>query len=339
MATENTDAEGYKKWKTIIMAERPILNRDLIVDGIETVKRVTPTGFFNTSSDKKIIPDLHEKTFEAMIDTTRLRRERDPSQNEATIKMETNLPWIAILNTGDWHIGSERCDYEAWHRDMSYVKETDGLFMNILGDERDNFVTPKFMRGADEHVISPQQQAEFIEYVLRDLDGVGKIMARTGGNHDHWTWLQSGIELEDFWYKEMKSPLFRNGGFLHLELNGTKYEFYLHHGLTIFNSNFNPNHATKRAFEFQGPFDVGAMGHSHVAEIAHGYRWTDSHQKDYVQMRTGTYKIDDQYARSRQLGRGQPAGATVLLNTVERRMIPFLKLEDAVSVLKGLNRN
>lgn len=135
----------------------------------------------------------------------------------------------------------------------------------------------------------------------------------------------------------MKSPLLRNGGFVHLFANDVAYELYLHHGQSVFNSNFNPNHATKRAYEFQGAFDVGAMGHRHVSEVAHGWRNNDSKQHDYIQLRTGTYKTNDQYARAKQLGRGQPPGATVLFDTKTRHMIPFAKLEDAVEVLNKLN--
>jgi hypothetical protein len=207
----------------------------------------------------------------------------------------------------------------------------------VVGDERDNFVIPKFASARDEHVLTPQQQAEYVKWHLKRLDEKGKILARTTGNHESWTWSFSGIHLEHFWHHEMQSPLLENGGFMHLNINETPYEFYLHHGISLFNSNFNPNHATKRAYEFQGPFDVGALGHHHTAEVAHGYRWSDQYQKDYVQFRVGTYKLDDQYARSKQLGRGQPPGATVLLSSVERHMIPLIKLEDAVDVLEALN--
>jgi hypothetical protein len=108
--------------------------------------------------------------------------------------------------------------------------------------------------------------------------------------------------------------------------------------LSLFNSNFNPNHASKRAFEFQGPFDVSYMGHTHQTEVAHSYRWNDEFIKDYVQCRTGTYKTDDDYARQKQLGRGQRPGATVLYSTVQRHIIPFIDLDDAVTVMKALNQ-
>jgi hypothetical protein len=293
----------------------------------------TPPEFF----DKKINPKSYDSYLEQMVNEQRMRREYDPSQNEATIQIQTHLPWIGLFMTGDWHLGSERTDYTGWQRDQNTVMETEGLYECIVGDERDNFVIPKYATGRDEHLINPQQQAEFIEWHLKTMDNAGKIIARCGGNHDGWTWMMSGIHLENFWYRSMKSPLLENGGFVHLSANDAKYDVFLHHGLSRFNSSFNPNHATKRAFEFQGPFDIGAMGHVHVAETAHGYRWSDQYQKDYVQMRTGTYKLDDQWARSMNMGRGQPAGSTVLISTEEKRMLPFLKLKDAVMVLDALN--
>lgn len=287
--------------------------------------------------DKKIVPPDKSSYLEQMINEQRMRREHDAGQNEATCRIETRLPWVAVFMTGDWHIGSERTDYTLWNAHQTMVYDTDGLYECIVGDERDNFVIPKYATGRDEHLINPHQQAEYVEWHLKRMDDAGKVLARTGGNHDGWTWMMSGIHLEHYWYREMQSPLLENGGFLHLFLNGVPYDFYLHHGITLFNSNFNPNHATKRAFEFQGPYDAAALGHHHTAEVAHGYRWNDSFQKDYVQFRVGTYKLDDQYARSKQLGRGQLPGATLLLNTVERRMIPLLRLDDAVQILEALN--
>jgi hypothetical protein len=288
-------------------------------------------------ADKKIVPDSHQVYLTQMVAEQRMRREFDTSQNEATVEIQTGQPWIAVFVTGDWHIGSERTDYVLWDKHQHIVLETPGVFECIVGDERDNFVIPKHATGRDEHLINPHQQAEFIAWHLRRLEAEGKLLARTGGNHDGWTWMMSGIHLEQIWYRELKSPLLENGGFVHINVNDTLYDFYLHHGLSLFNSNFNPNHATRRAFEFQGPFDVGAMGHTHVSEIAHGYKWNDEYQKEIVMMRTGTYKLDDQFARSKQLGRGQLPGATVLLNSQEKKMMPFAKLEDAVTVMEALN--
>lgn len=280
-----------------------------------------------------------ERILQIMTDHSRLRQEASTTQHEAKIKLDTSSPWIAVFFTGDWHIGSENVDYQLWNKHMEMVANTDNLFMCVIGDERDNFVFAKFITGMFEAVASPQEQAEFVKLHLQRLDQKGKILGRCGGNHDGWTWGNSGQSLEHYWYQQMESPLLRDGGFLHLDVNGAEnlYTLYIHHGITMFNSQFNPNHAMKRAFEFQGPYDVGAMGHTHVAEVAHSYRWQDSYAKDYVQLRTGTYKAEDPYARQRSLGRGQPPGSTVLLSTVERHMIPFARLEDATMVMDALN--
>ncbi len=303
----------------------------------QIMRRGTTTLAFPDKKEGGVNP---EKLLKVMIEHTVLRQEASSSQHEAQIKIETDLPWIAVFSTGDWHLGSEHTDYALWNRHMELVHNTKGVFMNIVGDERDNFIFAKFLSGMFEAVASPEEQAEFVKLHLKRMDDAQKILGRCGGNHDSWTWSNCGNSLEHYWYQEMKSPLLNEGGFEHIDINGQHlYDFYIHHGLSIFNSNFNPNHATKRAFEFQGPYDAAAMGHTHVAEIAHGYRWNDSFAKDYVQMRTGTYKTDDTYARSKQLGRGQPPGATVLLSTVERHLIPFLRLEDAVMVMEALNKS
>jgi hypothetical protein len=313
------------------------MKEQLIINGQGDTKDIQQSSLIS-HPDKKHPFIEPQKWLQSAIEDQRQRTEMDVSQNEATVKIQTGLPWVGIFFTGDWHLGSDKVNYELWDHHQTLVLETPGLYEAIVGDERDNFVLPKFHQGLFEGVWNPEQQAEFITWWLFHLDEQDKVIARCGGNHDGWTFSQSGLNLETLWSKQMKSPLLRTGGFVHTFFNEVKYDLYLHHGLSIFNSTFNPNHATKRAYEFQGKFDVGAMGHTHVSEIAHGWRNNDSQQHDYVQIRTGTYKMDDQYARSKQLGRGQPPGATVLFNTKNREMMPFANLEVAVKVLESLNK-
>ena len=268
---------------------------------------------------------------------SQLRKEHDASQEKAEVKIQTNLSYVLIVGWGDWHLGSQHCDYDLFNKHRKLIRDTPGVYAVMVGDERDNFVIDKFKSGMYEAVLQPEEQAMLAKGVLAEMDKANKILARTSGNHDNWTWDLSGVNLDTFWYEGMKSPLLRSGGFVHLKLNKTDYIAYLHHGKSIFNSNFNPNHATKRAFEFQGPYDMAFMGHVHVAETAHSWRWTDEFTKDYVQVRTGTYKTDDPYAKSRQLGRGQYPGACVLVSTTDKRMMPFLKIEDGVESMKAMN--
>ncbi|OGO14253.1 MAG: hypothetical protein A2Y53_03865 [Chloroflexi bacterium RBG_16_47_49] len=314
------------------------MNKELIINGHGDTKAVTVSAFI-THDDKKIQVPPGNSFLEQMLEQQRNREAIEVSQDEATVHIDTGLPWIGIYFTGDWHIGSDDVDYQLWDQHQTKVLETPGMYEAIIGDERDNFVTPKFKTGLYKGLLNPEEQANYIKWYMEKLDSLDKIVARVTGNHDFWTWDTSGLHFESFWYNSMKSPLLRNGGFVHLYVNGVPYELYLHHGQSLFNSNFNPNHATRRAYEFQGKFDVGAMGHSHVAEAAHSWKGADSNQHDVIFLRTGTYKLSDQYARSKQLGRGQPPGATVLFNTAERKMMAFADVEDAIMVLNQLNQS
>jgi len=285
--------------------------------------------------DKKQVIFDSKAHFSSVLVEQSLRKDAEASQNSCEINLKTNLDYVLVYGTGDWHLGSEHVEYGRFQKDMELIKKTQGAYMVIVGDERDNFVNPKFTAGLFEGVLNPQQQADMHLGVLMDMNE--KILARVGGNHTSWTWYQCGVNIENYWQEGMQSPLMRNGGFMHFNLNKQEYMGFLHHGISIFNSNFNPNHASKRAFEFLGPYDFMFSGHTHVSETAHSYRWADEFQKDYVQCRTGTYKLNDQYARSRQLGSGQPPGSCILFDTQEKRMIPFLKLEDGVEALQAMN--
>jgi predicted phosphodiesterase len=309
---------------------------NLITNSQGKTIEVPQTALLN-HPDKKITTPTNNTWLTTAIETQRQRESTEVQQNEASVTIQTGLPYIGIFFTGDWHFGSDKVDYALWDKHQSLVINTPGLYEAVVGDERDNFVDPRFRSGLYEGIFNPEQQAIYIKEYMQELDKQDKIIARVGGNHDFWTWEGSGINFETFWQRDMKSPILRNGGFVHLKTNEVKYELYLHHGQSLFNSNFNPNHATRRAYEFQGEFDVGAMGHKHMSEVAHGWRGADSKQKDVLFLRTGTYKLADQYSRSRQMGGGQPPGATVLFNTQTRDMMGYAKIEDAVKVLGLLN--
>ena len=146
----------------------------------------------------------------------------------------------------------------------------------------------------------------------------------------------SGQRIENYWFKEMKSPLMNTGGFEHLKVNDIEYLGWLHHGLSVYNSTFNPNHASRRSFEMQGPFDFSMMGHTHTSEVAQAWRWSEEFAKPVVMLRTGTYKTEDAYGKSKQFPRGQMPGTCILFSTQEKKMMGFSDLESGITVLKAL---
>lgn len=287
--------------------------------------------------DKKQVVFNVKTHFANMAEQQRLRKEAEAGQQKCEVEITTNLPFVLVMGTSDWHLGSEHTDYDLFWRHYNLIKDTPGVFVNVIGDERDNFVTPKLRAGLFEGVMNPQQQADMIRELLKDWDDSGKVLARVGGNHDGWGWEQSGVALENYWYREMKSPLMKVGGFEHLKVNGVEYLGFLHHGISIYNSTFNPNHASRRAFEMQGPYDFMMSGHVHQSEVAQGWRWSEEFAKKVIMCRTGTYKTEDTYSKSRQFARGQQPGACILFSSEEKRMMGFNSLEDGIEVMQAMN--
>ena len=295
-----------------------------------------PQEEINYPDKKQVIFDSKQH-LKNVLDQQRLRKEADPSQQKCEVDITTDLPFVLVVGSSDWHLGNENTDHKLFFKHYELISETPGVYVNIIGDERDNFVTPKFRSGLFEGVMNPQQQADMVENLLRGWDEQGKILTRVGGNHDNWTWEGVGVNLENYWFSDMKSPLMKLGGFQHLTINGIKYLGWLHHGISLFNSQFNPNHASRRAFEFQGPFDFSMMGHTHGSEVAMGWKWSEEFAKPIVMCRTGTYKTEDAYAKSRQLPRGQAPGACILFSTTEKSMMGFDTIEKGIQALKALN--
>jgi hypothetical protein len=133
-------------------------------------------------------------------------------------------------------------------------------------------------------------------------------------------------------------PFFQSGGLLTVDLNGIKYKIGMQHK-SRFNSSLNVTNANKRTLDLRWPSaDVVAIAHHHVAAIEHVARWEGEDKKDVVLVRTGTYKIGDQWGRSEGFGEGQLGSPAIVLDPKTKHIIPFLHIEDAESYLRAVRR-
>jgi len=76
--------------------------------------------------------------------------------------------------------------------------------------------------------------------------------------------------------------------------------------------------------------------HKHYAEADHDFRLSRGELTDSVYLRTGTYKLDDRWAKDRGYGGGEPSGQSVIMYPGERRMFPMLDIETAIDVYRAL---
>jgi len=103
------------------------------------------------------------------------------------------------------------------------------------------------------------------------------------------------------------------------------------------NSRYNQTHSVKQMLRFgEILFDIGVVCHHHHPSVEQTFELG----KNRVFLRTGTYKIIDDYARKMgySISSEKIMMPCVALNYYERKMIPFFHLEEGISFINYKNK-
>lgn len=314
-------------------------SREALLAGVPDVPKRIHTQKMEISFPDKKEPNFNWRDFlQSAIDLQRQKQEKDASQLEATVKIYTDKPF-AVSFSSDWHIGSDYTDYNALLSHFDLWLQVPNLFVGLLGDHMDNFVKAKYKSGMFASLFGPQDQTD----VLRAMfEGLGKkILFKSGGNHEYFSFDEAGLDVAyDFYRAAGGAPYLREGGGITLVVNDLiTYRVYAKHKYR-YHSSLNVTNAVKRMHDLESPFDVGVIGHYHSPSIEHTYRWSGAMSKDIILIVTGSYKLDDKWARKEGFGaRGVVGCPTVVFFPYEKKVLPFRFIEDAVLFLESTNKN
>lgn len=304
--------------------------QELVINGRGETKAVYPVERTHFA-DKKIPVVDEEHLLSQLVQARRVYREMEVGQREGTVEIRPQYPDLPVylwLNT-DSHIGSVLTDYEAFLRDYRRVLETPNFYAISNGDEVDNFMVSlgKAATGVYEDPITPQQQALLVQSLFRKLDGQGKLLGMSFGNHNQWL-RGSGYKFENTWLRELHCPILNCGGVLHLKVGEQTYDLAMSH-THWGSSKLNPTNATKRMQEHEYPnADILFLGHTHQKEVLHFNRGG----KDRVAVVGGTYKVDDEFGAEHGMGnsRWNEGGITLALSPHRRNIQAYYTTEDAI---------
>jgi hypothetical protein len=249
----------------------------------------------------------------------------------AEIKIRSDNP-VGIALTSDWHIGSVETDYKTFNKHQEIIKNDPNLFEVALSNTIDGYIWPGGMMSEVAHV---PEQIDIAKKFAKEWKG--KILAVVGSRCHDWSKDKGLISAQELAFMENVDegmPFFQSGGLLTIDLNGIKYKVGMQHK-SRFNSALNVTNANKRTLDLRWPSaDVVAIAHHHVASIEHTARWEGPDKRDVVLVRTGTYKIDDQYGRSEGFGNGQLGAPMIVLDNKTKHITPFLHLEDGAEFVR-----
>lgn len=264
------------------------------------------------------------------------RMERMSRSSEyAEIKIKSDTP-VGIVLSSDWHYGSQDTDYATFGRHMNIIKDNPNLYLAALSNTIDGYIWPGGMWSELEHI---EQQKEFASQFAKEWKE--KLVAVVGSRCHDWTKDRGGISAQELAFRDNVDegmPFFTNGGLLTVNLNDIEYRMGMMHK-SRFHSSLNVTNPNKRVLDLRWPSaDVVAIAHHHVASVEHAVKWEGPDQRDVVLIRTGTYKVQDGYSKAEGFGAGQIGGSMVVLDPKEKRIVPFLRIEDGAAYVDMLRK-
>jgi UDP-2,3-diacylglucosamine pyrophosphatase LpxH len=252
-------------------------------------------------------------------------QEFDDRQTEVTIRIEDDKP-IGLLFSGDWHVGGLYTDHEAMRRDFACFNDTDGLYVIGMGDYADNYITRSHAGGMFEQIINADKQREIVEHFIDQL--ADKLLVLIKGNHDNWELKETGEDFVKYLARKVSVPYLWYGGEITLQHGEAEYKIHAHHSYR-FNSSLNTTNSQRHLFGSTHA-DIIALGHLHYNET----HAKTSGGKDTIWIRTGSYKLTDDYSQWIGGLKSDPRSPMVVIYPDAKRVIPFRDYRDGIEYLK-----
>lgn len=304
-------------------------------ESLKTVEHVTPE-YVGVKASICSLPEVED----AIAARLKLRSSHKLTQYKAKVVIPIHSP-VLVTFFGDLHYGSGDADHDLIKEHFKLVRDTPGAYAVLMSNLIDNAIPAQFPDGMLQNVIPPEEQVIAMRQHVQELDGLGKILAAiTSPCHEGWTFKKAGQDINRllFGYDGRKFPILENGGKLLVNLDGVEYNLALYHQIGPFNSNLNKNNGTQRMRQLQHRnADVVAAAHHHVGEVMQNFTDRSEDRNIVCYLRTGCYKLDDQWASGKGYIKGEPGGQSVLLYNRRKKMQPFLELETAIETLQAIS--
>jgi len=236
---------------------------------------------------------------------------------------------VGVAWFSDVHLGSDHVDYIGVQRDFGLVRQTPGFVGGFHGDLGDNWIIGALQVNARNQSIS------LLDEIRMGFDLLGqlgpKLLWAVPGNHENWEYLLSGRDSVAQALKGLKLLYDPHEIVFTLRVGNAEWLVKVRHKWRGFSA-FNDSHAIEVGWERGNtPFDIGVGGHTHTGTWLRPFV---RHEKRRYALVTGTYKIDDGFAR--RMGYrgtcGLGSGATVL--TPDGDFVFFEDVKYAAQFLK-----
>lgn len=252
----------------------------------------------------------------------------EQKQNKADISIDDDKP-IGITFWGDWHLGGKGVDYGQHDLDTEIIKSTEGLYVIGTGDYKDNnnaFVHPS---STQENIIATDLQDKIVEMKINEVKHALITLVR--GCHDDWDKRNSNKDFVQHLCDIADCVNLWHGGIINLTLGKVEYRIGVRHKYKN-ESGLNTTNTQRNFINDFGHCDIVAVAHKHFCEFQHTQRM----KEETVYLRSGTYKVYDEFGQKLAGYEGGYGTPVVILFPNKKAMIPVKSLEMAVYILKKL---
>ena len=231
---------------------------------------------------------------------------------EVEIKPIGNKVWLSFM--ADIHWPNFGVDYDRLDADFKRIEETPDAYVAFAWNLLDAPIVSQFPDG----VLRNGQHAQEALYTFKDklmkLHKLNKIVGAIGSGscHEGWTKKKAGWDIYRELFDGINIPLLNNGGILNIKLPDYNYKVGLFHKLP-YHSTLNKTHGGQRVMDRIADCDIAVTSHYHFAEISQGLRFNPPFRKDVGVVATGTYMLDDGWAKDNFGKEGEPGGQSVIL--------------------------
>lgn len=266
-----------------------------------------------------------------------INKRLSPCQETANIHIHTDKP-IAIVYTGDWHLGDNGTDYISWYDDIHLIMDTPNMYMIDLGDDYQNMRSFRVLANVLNQVLTPPQQAAMMKSLVDELTSKNKLLAKIGGNHDmEFDERLFGQALQSYLYENSEAPIFQNRGLLQIRVGDETYTNLVFHK-SRYSSVFRGAHGAYREWQMSYPAEVVAGAHNHIPafEIMWGYNWGAQTGQNFggevFLIKVGTYQ-DSEFGFRYFSNGGFPLNPTVVYFPDTHKKLAFMDIRDAIAFM------
>jgi hypothetical protein len=268
--------------------------------------------------------------FQALKNINNAVDELDTKQTNATLQIDDDKP-IAVAFWGDWHIGAKGVDYNRLDYDSFLINQTDGLYLIGMGDYKDNANALIHANAVQEGIAQSDMQDLLVKDILCRHDE--QLIALIRGCHDDWDKRLSNKDFIQMLCDETDSINLWHGGMVNIKIGNQNYKIGARHKYK-WESGLNTTNSQRNFINDWGICDVVCFAHKHFPDLQHTKRMG----RDTVYMRSGSYKVYDEFGQKLAGYEGQHGVPCIILYPNKHEIVPFKSLERGIEYLNVLRK-